>query len=162
VHGDLTIEDVAGQIQMPVGKIRDNLRTDTMIQLTHVVPVTTEVRDKLGTKEFSVATLERFIQSTSGQKFLGIKFDEDGNVVGEYDPEEFKKAYARIVTDIAEENISTRALNTTEDIEKYLGGLGKDKPNKRKKATWTSNQLLSGKTQAANAALKSAKKSQAS
>ena len=98
------------------------------------------------------------IQSAAGQKFLGINFDPDGNAVGEYDSEEFKKAFGRIVTDIAHEKISTRGLNTTKDIEKYLDGLGKDRPNKPKKATWTSNQLLSGKTQAANAALRAAKK----
>jgi hypothetical protein len=152
-----TIEEVAAQIQMPVAKIRDNLRTDTMIQLAHVAPVTPSVRDAIDTKAFSVATLERLIQSSAGQRFLGIKFDDDGNAVGEYDAEEFKKAYARIVADVAEEKISTRRLNTTGDIENYLEGLGKDKPNKRKKATWTSNQLLSGRTQAANAALKAAK-----
>jgi hypothetical protein len=93
-----------------------------------------------------------------GKKFLGIKFDDDGNAVGEYDPEEFKRAFGRIVGDIAEEKINTRALNANDDIEKYLGRLGNDKPDKTKKATWTSTQLLSGKTQAASAALKVAKK----
>ena len=120
--------------------------------------MTPTVREAIDDKAFSVTTLERLIQSTAGQRFLGIKFDSDGNAVGEYDAEEFKKAYGRIVTDIAGGKINTRELNANEDIEKYLDKLGKDKPNRAKKATWTSNQLLSGKTQAAKAALKAAKK----
>lgn len=156
VQEDQTIEDVAAQIQMTPGEIRNFIRTDTMIQLAHVAAPAS--REKIDDKAFSVTTLERLIQSEVGRKFLGIKFDEDGNAVGEYDPEEFKKAYGRIVADIAEEKINTRALNTNDDIDKYLGKLGKDKPDKPKKATWTSTQLLSGKTKAASAALKVAKK----
>lgn len=158
VKEDHTIEDVAIEVQMTPGDIRNFLRTDTMIQLAHVAPVTKEVREAIDDKAFSVTTLERLIQSTTGQRFLGIKFDLDGNAVGEYDAEEFKKAYGRIVTDIAEGKINTRELNANADIEKYLGKLGKDKPARAKKATWTSNQLLSGKTESAKAALKAAKK----
>ncbi len=162
VKNDQTIEEVANEVQMTAGDIRNFLRTDTMIQLAHVAPITDEIRKAIDDKAFSVTTLERLIQSTTGQKFLGIKFDSDGNAVGEYEAEEFKKAYTRIVTDIAQAKINTRQLNTNEDIEKYLGKLGKDKPDKAKKATWTSNQLLSGKTQAASAALKAAKKQSSS
>jgi ParB-like chromosome segregation protein Spo0J len=158
VQAGQTIEEVAAEVQMAPGDIRNFLRTDTMIQLAHVTPVTPAVREAIDDKGFSVTTLERLIQSTPGQKFLGIKFDPDGNAVGEYDSEEFKKAYARVLTDIAEEKISTRKLNTTEDIEAYLCKMGKDKPNRAKKATWTSTQLMSGKTDAAKAALKAAKK----
>lgn len=158
VQGDQTIEDVAKAVQMTPSEVRNFLRTDTMLQLAHVAPVSETVRKALDDKGFSVTTLERLIQSASGQKFLGVRFDSDGNAVGEFDSEEFKKAYARILTDIAEEKISTRILNSTDDIEAYLGKLGKDKPNRRRKATWTSTELLSGKTDAAKAALKAAKK----
>lgn len=153
-----TIEDVAPEVQMTPGEIKKFLCTDTMIRLAHVAAVTPEVREAIDDKAFSVATLERLIQSTVGQKFLGIKFDADGNAVGEYDVDEFKKAYGRVITDIAEGKATTRNLNTNEDIEQYLGKLGKDKPSRAKKATWTSNQLLSGKTQASSDALKAAKK----
>jgi hypothetical protein len=153
-----TIEDVAREVQMGVGDIRNFLRTDTMIHLAHVSSVKPEVREALDDKAFSVTTLERLIQSIPGQKFLGITFDPDGNAVGEYDVDEFKKAYGRVVTDIAEGKATTRNLNTNEDLEKYLKNLGKDKPNRAKKTTWTSNQLLSGNTQAASEALKAAKK----
>ena len=49
------------------------------------------------------------------------------NAVGEYDSEEFKKVFGRIIEDIAEEQINTRALNSNEDIEKYLGKIAKGK-----------------------------------
>jgi len=87
-----TIEDVAAEVRMTPGDIRDFLRTDTMIHLAHVASASPAVREAIDDKAFSVTTLERLIQSTAGQKFLGIKFDSDGNAVGEYDVEEFKKA----------------------------------------------------------------------
>lgn len=158
VNGEQTIEEVAAEVQMTPGDIQKFLRTDTMIHLAHIASVTPEVRQAIDDKAFSVTTLERLIQSAAGQKFLGIRFDADGQAVGEYEAEEFKKAYGRIVTDIAEGTIDTRKLNSNSDIEEYLGGLGKDKPAKSKKATWTSNELLSGKTKAASEALKVAKK----
>jgi hypothetical protein len=158
VKDDHTIEEVAAEVQMTPGEIRDFLRTDTMIQLAHIAVVTPEVRDAIDDKAFSVTTLERLIQSTAGQKFLGIKFDSDGNAVGEYATDEFKRAFGRIVTDIAGGKINTRNLNANENIESYLGKMGKDKPDRSKKATWTSNELLSGKTEASGAALKAAKR----
>ncbi|MFL5330320.1 MAG: hypothetical protein ACJ8C4_15575 [Gemmataceae bacterium] len=160
VAGDQTIEQVAAEVQMTSGEIRNFLRTDTMIQLAQVSRISDDVRQALDEKAFSVTTLERLIQSTAGQKHLGVKFDSDGNAVGEFSADEFKKTYGRIITDIAKTKIDTRKLNSNADIESYLSKLGKDGPDRSKKATWTSNALLSGKTQAANVALKAAKKQQ--
>jgi hypothetical protein len=130
-----------------------------MMQLAHVMPLEDDVRAVLDDKDkFSLTTLERLIQSSDGQKFLGITFDADGNAVGEYDAEEFKKAYTRIVSDIASGTIDTRKLNSNTDIKNYLKGFGKSKPDQTKKATWTSTSLLSGKTKAAKEALKVATK----
>jgi hypothetical protein len=130
-----------------------------MIQLAHIVPVTPSVREALDDRAFSVATLERLIQSSAGQKFLGIKFDSDGNAVGEYDSDQFKQVYARVITDIADKAIDTRGLNSNKEIAKYVDKLNKQMPGKAKKATWTSNQLLSGRTQSARAALRAASRS---
>src|SRR5207247_1284605 len=85
-------------------------------------------------------------------------FDPDGNAVGQYDPEEFKKGYTQIVTDIATGKINTRNLNSSEDIKKYLKSINKVKPDTSKKGTWTSTSLLSGNTAAAKKAIKAATK----
>jgi hypothetical protein len=159
VKGDVTIEDVAEDIKLTPGEIREFLRTDTMIQLAHVMPLDDEVRGALGDKDkFTVTTLQRLTQSTEGQAFLGITFDADGNAVGQHDAEEFKKAYTRVVTDIATGKINTRELNTSADIKKYLKTINSAKPDATKKGTWTSNSLLSGKTAAAKSAIKAATK----
>ena len=154
-----TIEEVADDIRLKAGEIRNFLKTDTMMQLAHLMPLEDEVRAALDNKDkFSLTTLERLIQSADGQKFLGITFDADGNAVGDYETEEFKKAYSRILRDIAAGTIDTRKLNSSAEIRNYLKGFGKSKPDRTKKATWTSVSLLSGKTKAAKEALTVANK----
>jgi hypothetical protein len=94
VKGDLTIEEVAEDIKLSPGEIREFLRTDTMFRLAHIMPLDEAARAALDNKEkFPVATLQRLTQSTEGLNFLGITFDPDGNTVGQYDPEEFKKGF---------------------------------------------------------------------
>jgi hypothetical protein len=157
-----TIEEVAEDIKLSVSEIRDFLRTDTMMQLAHIMPLPEPVRAALDDKDkFSVTTLERLTQSSEGQLVLGLGFDSDGNAVGHLDGEEFKKAYTQIVTDIATGKINTRELNNSADIKKYLNGLGDAKPNPKKKGTWTSVEMLSGKTAAAKTAIKAASKPKA-
>jgi len=83
-----TVEEVAEDIKLTAGEIRNFLRTDTMMQLAHVMPLEDDVREILDDKDkFSLTTLERLIQSSDGQKFLGITFDADGNAVGGYEAE---------------------------------------------------------------------------
>jgi hypothetical protein len=154
-----TIEDVAEEIKLSPGEIREFLRTDTMVQLAHVLPLDDSVRSALDDKDkFTVTTLQRLTQSAEGQSFLGITFDPDANAVGHYDVEEFKRAYGRIVSDITTGKIDTRKLNSSAHIKKYLKRINQAKPDTTKKGTWTSTSLLSGKTEAAKSAIKAATK----
>jgi hypothetical protein len=155
-----TIEDVAKEIGMTRGEILENIKTDTMIRVAQVMPLTQEARDIVqDPHRFSVSALERVIQSSPGQKFLGIKFDADGGLVGEIEESEFKRGYTRVLNDIANGIIDTRRLNSKKDIEDYFSTFGSDIPNRKKPGVFTSSSLLSGKTQAANAARKAATKS---
>jgi hypothetical protein len=140
-----TIEEVAEDIKLPVAEIRSFLRRDTMMRLAHLMPIADPVRTALDDKDkFSVTTLERLIQSTEGQSFLGLSFDTEGNAVGQLDVDEFKKAYTKIVTDIAAQSVDTRVLNNSAGIKGYLNSLGDAKPNPKKKGEWTSVELFSG------------------
>jgi hypothetical protein len=157
VDGNLTIEEAAQEIQMSPGDVRDYLRTDTMIRLALVMPLENRVREKLEEHDgFPVAPLQRLIQSSEGQRFLGITFDSDGNSVGNLDVDEFKKGYTKIITDIAKGDVNTRKLNKSGDIKKYLRKLKAATPDKSKKGTWTSTALLSGSTEQAKKAIRAA------
>jgi hypothetical protein len=61
----------------------------------------------------------------------------NGAITGKVDKDEFKRAFTRIVTDIATDKVNTRTLNKKEDVEKYLVSLGKDLPDKKKKGSFT-------------------------
>jgi hypothetical protein len=85
-------------------------------------------------RAFNASTLERLVQSSKAMDYLGVRFDEQGNAVGQIHPEEFKKAYTRMVTDIAQGSVDTRTLNTSKHIEAYLQGLGQMRPTANARA----------------------------
>jgi hypothetical protein len=152
-----TIDDVAKSIGMSRSEIVKNLRTDTMLQVARTLMLPDDVRSKVqDPRVFSVSSLERLIQSPAALKFLGVEFDGDGGLVGHVEEAEFKKGYTRMVSDVAVANVDTRTLNGAEEIQEYLSSFGADTPNKQKKGVFTSASLLSGKTPASAAAIRTA------
>src|SRR5699024_10159678 len=84
---------------------------------------------------FSLSTFERVVSKPSGKKFLGVKQDEEGNIIVDVDAAEFKKGLKRIATDIATNKETSRTLNKVEDIDKYFNERigGDDRPDLSKK-----------------------------
>jgi hypothetical protein len=70
---------------------------------------------------------------------LGISFEE-GKVVGSVHPDDFRKAYKRIIEDIASGEIDTRELNSRNKIETYLDKLRPLTP--KRQGSFTSDTLL--------------------
>lgn len=121
----------------------NNLRTDTMYQIACSLDLSPEVTTVVRSpRDFNASVLERLVQSTDAMDFLGVEFDDRGNLRGKIDEREFRKAYGRMVTDIASGEEDTRSLNKSDDIKKYLRKFGSDAPNKKRKGQFTSDSLL--------------------
>jgi len=97
------------------------------------------VRDK---QNFNASTLERIYDSKKMRDFLGITFDNLGSVHGQKDKLSFEKAYKKIITDIVQDTINTRKLNSEKDFAKYLNKIKKVKPEK--KGTFTYLDFVKG------------------
>jgi hypothetical protein len=95
--------------------------------------VKTKVHDH---RKFPVSTLQRILDVPKARDALGIAFDENGVISGMVHPEEFKKGFARILTDIANEKINTRTANTQQDIEKYLTSIKGVLPDKTRRGSF--------------------------
>lgn len=139
----LTIDDIAEQYSLQASEITDALRRDIMYSVACSLDLPEKVAKKVqNPREFPITSLERLYKNPNVNAFLGISFDEDRGLIGSVKPEEFKRGYTKIVTDIATSRIDSRKLNKTTAMEKYLATFGDQKPNLRRKGTFTTETLL--------------------
>lgn len=143
VTGDVPLQMLAVQLGITRGELSEALRMHTMYRIACnlLLPenVRTGVRDS---RRFNASALERLVQSPKVIDLLGVSFDEWGNVSGRFHVDEFKRAYARMISDIVLGKVDTRELNTSHDIDQYLNGLGPDKPDSSREGSFDSSSLL--------------------
>ena len=84
-------------------------------------------------RSFPASTLERLYEDKAVRDFLGFDFNGDGEVQVKIDKKEFEKGFKRVVQDVVEKVVDSRALNNEENRKKYLATFSKDEtPNKTK------------------------------
>lgn len=143
IRADMSIDEVAKQFGVSKGELIKNLKTDSMYQVACALDLPEAIAGIVrNPRQFNSSVLERLVQSSDAMSFLGIEFGENGSIRGKIDPNEFKKAFGRMVTDIATGQQDTRTLNKNSDIEGYLKRFGSDAPNKKLKGSFTSALLL--------------------
>ena len=140
---DMSIDDVASQFGLSKSELIKNLRTDSMYQVACALDLPEQVSSIVrNPRQFNASVLERLVQSSDAMAFLGIEFGKAGDFVGKIDANEFRKAFGRMVSDIASGEVDTRTLNKAQDIEKYLKGFGGDAPNRKLKGSFSGESLL--------------------
>lgn len=115
--------------------VRDFLRTDAMYEIACSLDLTPEVaavvRDP---RAFPASVLERFLDMPKARDFLALSVDAQGDISSTAKPDDFRKAYARVVTDIATGEVDTRTINTAELAERYVAGLSAVTPRKQERS----------------------------
>lgn len=146
VDSGLPVEDISEQYSIKESKIRDALQKHTLYSIACSLELPEHVAEKVrNPRSFSVTTLHRLHDNPRVNEFLGISFDEEKRLVGEIDPQEFTKAYSKIVGDIAGRSITSRTLNRTEDMDAYLKSFGHKTPDPAKKGSFSAETLLKRK-----------------
>ncbi len=121
MRSGVSIDDLAKQHGVTAGEVRDFLRIDSMYELARSLKLPDAVRSTVNDpREFPASVLQRLLEMTAFQKFLGLQFEADGSVSAKAAPKDFQKAYTRVLTDIAEEKINTRTVNTVKNAEEYI------------------------------------------
>lgn len=140
-----TAEDIAKQHSLSVTDVVRFIRLNDAYRAACVVELPAEDRQIVhDPRAFPASVLERLIDSPKFRKALGFDFDNRGRIQGEIHPDEFKKGFSRVLSDIAQKEIDTRSLNKAADIEKYLLGMGKSAPDLGKKGKFNSESLAGG------------------
>jgi len=144
LQGGLSVEDLSNEYNVSSSDIVTSLRLYNMYNIACTLELPEEVSKVVhNPRHFNATTLQRFYVHKIGMDFLGIKFDESDEVVGSIEPEEFKKGYKKVVTDIATGKTISRTLDKTQDIQKYLKTFSEEeRPDLRKKGRFTSQTLL--------------------
>ena len=98
-----------------------------MLQM-HRLAKSIDINDSLKAKVyderiFPITNLERFYNDKNVGEFLGIEFDDYGNLHGKIDSREFEKGYKKIVEDIAIGEIDSRKYNSIAERKEYLEAL---------------------------------------
>lgn len=147
VKRGLTVDDIADQYNIQISEITDALQRSMMYSVACSLDLPEDVARKVqNPREFPITNLDRLYKNPKVNKFLGISFNESKQLIGSVDPEEFKKGFSKIVTDIAEGSVHSRSLNTTKEMDKYLSSFGERTPNLKKKGSFTSVTILRSKT----------------
>ncbi len=143
VDRGLTVDDIAEQYNLSASEITDALQRYMMYSIACALDLPEEVAKKVqNPREFPVTNLDRLYKNPKVSQFLGISFDDNKNLAGSVDVDEFKKGYTKIVTDIATGMVDSRSLNTTDEMDKYLASFDDQKPNLRKQGRFTADTLL--------------------
>src|SRR5688572_4907919 len=90
----VTIDDLAKQHGVTPGEMRDFLRIDSMYELARSLKLPDDVRKTVNDpRDFPASVLQRLLDMTAFQKFLGLHFEADGSVSAKATPKDFQKAY---------------------------------------------------------------------
>jgi hypothetical protein len=91
-------------------------------------------------RKFAITNLDRMYSDPSVRAFLGISFNEKGQVIGNIDFGEFEKGYRRIVEDVATGEIDSRKYNSDTQRKAYLEKIPYEQtPDKNKVGNFTSS-----------------------
>jgi hypothetical protein len=146
-----SVDELATEFSIPPGQIREFLQNYQMYcvacSLTLPPGAAEKVRDP---REFPLTNLERIYRNADAASFLGISFDAKGELKGSIPVEEFKRAFGKVVADVALGAANSRQLNTKKEFADYISGFGAAAPDRSKKGSFTAKEILgsSAKTQA--------------
>ncbi|MYA63084.1 MAG: hypothetical protein F4139_12155 [Gemmatimonadetes bacterium] len=145
VEDGLMPAEVAAELGVTVGEVRSYLRSEKLYRVAQTLELPESVMKKLQDRRFPLTTLDRFLESTKGQAFLGIRLDEEHDFRGVVHPDRFRAVLTKVVTDVATVPGLTRMINKDADFEEYVSKAERDVPKTRIRGTFTPAQFLGAK-----------------
>lgn len=144
VHAGEPIEDVAAEYGVTIGELRSFLRMDTLYKIAKGLDLEGAAREVVhNPRKFNASALERLLDTKNAQNFFHLTFDDHGGFATKTSPAGFRKAYSRVISDIATGTVDTRTLNRAEQVDEYLQTISEVRPNKTNTSS-TSDSLLRG------------------
>jgi len=155
-------EQICKDFDLTQGQLDEFLRLGTLYQMACSLKLPEAIQQKVeNPRSFLLTNLERFVESSQGQKFLGMKPDAQSVFKGEVKVAEFKKGFTKVVTDVAiggKDGIDSRVLHDSKSIGEYVKRIKAHEPDKSKKGSFTPKSIIRTPSQPAVSAAKPKKK----
>jgi hypothetical protein len=117
-YSNKELDEELGFSQLDITSAR---RTHAIAHMARSLDLPEEIKAKLENRPNNVlSTLERVFNSTIGRDYLKVRPDPDSGLRGTTSETEFLRGFTRLVRDVALGNVTSRTLNTNEDIRKYF------------------------------------------
>lgn len=121
VEAGLSIDDVADETGLERSEIVKSVRDAKLYDVVRSLELPSNVQPKVSDPHaFPFTTLRRLMDMSSVQKAFKVKADEKAGFRTTLGADRFKRALLKIVTDIAEGNVTSRNVNTAEEVDEYL------------------------------------------
>jgi predicted transcriptional regulator len=139
----MTVKDLADAYGGTQTDVMRYLRTGKIYRLARSLELPEKVRKLVDDpRAFPITNLTRLTETDKVQEFLGLKPDSKDIFQIVVAPEEFKKAFKKMVTDVAEEIVTSRTHNTGKEIDVYLRSFGPLRPNRKQTATVAADEVI--------------------
>lgn len=130
-----SIEELARRYGVQPGEIRNFLQLESMYEVATSLQLPEAVSTIVhNPREFPASVLQRLVEMAKFKELLRIDFDSSGRVTANANPTEFRKAYTKVVSDVASGSINTRALNKVKDAETYFKALRPLAPKRQRRS----------------------------
>lgn len=138
------------------GKTVENLRSDypgvdidKFLRLINIHKIAKAIQydsDQVNQKvhnerSFPASTIERLYEDKQIRNFLGFDFDKDGEVRISIKKTEFEKGFKKIIQDVVDKTVDSRALNSETNRKEYLSTFASSEiPKKGRKGKVTTSK----------------------
>ena len=127
--------------------IQSARRTRAVSEMTHALDVPDAVKEKIDSPRVKLfSTLERVVDSSVGREYLKLEPDANHGLRGLTTIDEFKRAFAQLVSDIALQKETSRSLNKNDDIRDYFEQRNPSAVAKAKQGSFVPHDIISGRT----------------
>ena len=131
--------------------IQKALQTRAIADMARSLDLPDKVRAKLEAPRAKIfTTLERVFESSVGRDALMVKPDTDHGLRGTTTKKQFVRGFEKLVTDVALGNVSSRTLNSNEDIKDYFQTWSAEERPAKKRGSFVPSDVIQGRSAASS------------
>lgn len=140
-------EELRNQLGFTDQDIQTARQTRAIAEMARALDLPIEVKAKVDNPRVKLfSTLERVFDSSVGREFLKVAPDVNHGLRGTTTKNEFLRAFAKLVTDIALGNETSRSLNTNENIREYFERRSPEAVAAKKRGQFVPGDIISGES----------------
>lgn len=140
-------QDLLDELGFSAADIQAARQIKAIADIARSLDLPEEIAAKLNQPRTKIlTTIERIFESTVGRNYLHVEPDPDHGIRGVTSKQEFLKGFRRLVADVAMGKVSSRTLNSNDDIARYFEAWDSNDRPVKKRAGFTPDDLVQGTT----------------